>query len=160
MTELVAQEDKASDSSSTSRISPEGLQIAEAYLENGSDSNRTALAIGIPASDVDFYLRKREVRSYIDTLFFEAGFRNRDKMYGIIDAVIDKKLEDMDETDTGSNKDIMEIMDQLHKMKMAELKMQIEMQKVQNATTIKTQNNVQINGGSEGYNKLMQELLK
>lgn len=107
-------------------ISPEGLEIAECYLSNGSDSEKTALVLGIPLQEVIRYMGKREVKAYIDTLYFESGFRNRDRFAAVMDEIIACKLEEMDDTGMGSSKDILEIMKEAHSMKMKELELEIK----------------------------------
>lgn len=108
-------------------ISPEGLDIACTYLENKSDTKLTAEVLGLPVAEVHRYLQKREVKAYIDNLYFESGFRNRDRMAAVMDEVIAQKLEEMDDTGMGSSKDILEILKEAHAMKMKEMEMEIKM---------------------------------
>ena len=62
-----------------------------------------------------------------------------------------------------SNKDLADLIQMAHKMRMDELKAQAEMEKAK-ASQIKTQNNVQINAevpfGQGNYGELMKKLLK
>ena len=59
----------------------------------------------------------------------------------------------------GYSKDIAELIELQHKLKMQEMKMNIEMMKVEQANIIK-QTNVQVNNvGSDGYNSFMDKLL-
>jgi hypothetical protein len=126
-------------------ISPEGLSIAEAYLANGSDTRKTAVALGLDVAVVDAQLKNREVSSYIDKVFYETGFRNRDRLFGVLDQVINLKLAEMEETGMGSNEDILTLVTKMHAMKMAEMKMVAEIAKAKQATAPTTQTNVQIN---------------
>ena len=139
-------------------LSPEGLEIAQAYLRNGSDTEKTALALGLPSEEVHRYLQKREVRGYIDRLYNEAGFRNRDKMGEVWDAILATKLEEMNETGMGSNKDIVEIMEKMHKFKMDEMKMQMELLKAEKDGAPQIQVNTQNNYG-ENYNSLLDRII-
>jgi len=139
------------------KISPEGLEIAHAYLENKSDTLAAASALGLAPEEVERYLNKREVRSYIDRIFNESGFRNRDKMGSVWDEVLAAKLEEMDETGLGSSKDIVEIMERMHRFNMDQLAMQIKLAEIgQPAVQINTQIN---NDGGSNYNKLLEKLI-
>lgn len=136
-------------------ICPEGLRIAEAYLENGSDIKATASHLGLPVSQVEAHLNKGEVKRYIDRLFYEAGFRNRDTMGALLDEIVKQKLEEMQETGMGSNKDIMDILETVHKMKMKEMEMEIKLRQSETPTiTVNTQNNY----GGDRYNAFLEKL--
>jgi hypothetical protein len=143
-------------------ISPEGLEIAHSYLENGSDSERAATALGIPVEEVVRHLSKREVCNYIDKLFNESGFRNRNKMAAVWDEILASKLEEMDETGLASGKDIVEIMEKLHKFNMDQMAMQlklIEATEKKESPLIAIQQNNSYGGGGEKYNSLLDRIL-
>jgi|TARA_R110000796_G_scaffold2125_13_gene8575 hypothetical protein len=141
-------------------ISPEGLEIAHAYLENGSDSAKAAQVLGLPLDEVTRHLSKREVCNYIDRLFNESGFRNRDKMGAVWDAVLQSKLEEMDETGLGSSKDIIEIMEKMHKFNMDQMAMQLKLleagEKKDSPLIAIQQNN---SYGGDKYNSLLDRIL-
>lgn len=141
-------------------IQPESLQIIEAYLANGSDINETALALGTTANVVASHLNKRECRVYLDNIFASAGFRNRDRMFGFLDELVNKKIEELDETGNGTSLDIVELLEKIHKMKMQELQLSIKLAEAeQKCPTV--QNNTQINiTGGESYNKLLDRIIK
>lgn len=139
-------------------ISPEGLEIAQAYLQNKSDMKLTAEAMGLPLEEVHRYLEKREVRSYIDRIFSESGFRNRERMGAVMDEIIAQKLEEMDETGLGSGKDIIEILKMAHDMKMKEMEMQIKLMAAEKANAPAIQVNQQFNEGSN-YNSLLEKII-
>lgn len=136
-------------------ICPEGLNIAEAYLKNKSDIKTTADYLGLPVSVVETHLNKTEVKRYLDRLYFEAGFRNRELMGDLVDEIIKLKLEEMTETGLGSSKDIMEILKTAHDMKMKEMEMQMKME---SSNTPSIQVNTQNNYGGDNYNKLLEKL--
>lgn len=146
----------------TIKISPENLEIANSYLasQNISDVSRN---LGLPTDTITEVLGKREVRAYIDAIFLDYGFNNRFKMRSIMDAVINKKLQEMDESDIGSGKDIIEIMALSHKMSMDILDRQIKLEEAKNKNSvgIKNQTNVQINAdGGTKYENLIEKLMK
>lgn len=140
-------------------ISPQGLVIADTYLANGQDAKKTALMLGVEEQEVRRILKTPEVRSYTNSIFLETGFRNRHRMFGVLDEVINRKLEEMEETGTTSSADILELMVKYHGMKMAEMKMEKELYEVKNVSNVK---NVQVNNvigsSDENYNKLLQAL--
>ena len=140
-------------------ISPEGLEIAHAYLQNGSDSMKTAEVLELSVVEVDRYLSKREVRGYIDRIFNESGFRNRDKMGAVWDAVLATKLEEMDDTGMGSNKDVVEIMTAMHKFNMDTMAMQLKIIEAEKANTPAVVLNTQNNYGGDNYNSLLEKIL-
>ena len=93
----------------------------------------------------------------------DLGFNNRFNIRKIMDAVIEKKLMEMDEAGIGSNKDIVDILAMSHKMSIEHLTKQIELEKLrqQHETNIRSQVNVQINdNGGSNYGQLLQKLLK
>lgn len=145
-------------------ISPESLEIANTYLQL-QDQQQVADELSIPVHLVSTTLARRDVRSYIDQVFFDVGFNNRFKMRAAMDAIIRKKFQELEEADIGSNKDIVEILALSHKMTMEQLDKQIELEKVKNSQ-IKSQVNVQINegGGAPGdgtrYGRLIQQLVQ
>lgn len=140
-------------------ISPEGLQVANCYLQT-PDISTVSEDLNIPRDMVAQILSRREVKAYIDQVFFSLGFNNRFKMRKLMDTIIQKKLQDMDEADTGSNKDISELMALSHKMTIELMDKEIQLEKVRQGN-LKTQTNIQINdnfGGSK-YSNLIEKLI-
>lgn len=142
------------------RISPEGLKAVEAYLENGQNLELTADALGLEKADLHALLNKRESKAYLDRLYMEAGFRNRGRMGELMDEIINAKLEEMADTGMGSGKDILEILQVAHKMRMDEMAMQIKMMEVENkAPSIQINQQINNSGGSN-YNSLLDKLMR
>ena len=145
----------------STRISPEGLEIANAYLKNWV-TYRTYARNSPYKKQMSEYLAKREVKAYIDQVYLDTGYRNRFKLAETLDVLIDKKLEEADESEIYSSKDLADLLSMAHKMRMDELKAQAEIEKAK-ASSIKTQNNVQINAevpfGQGNYGELMKKLL-
>lgn len=140
-------------------IAPEALEVANCYLQI-QDIEGTANELDLPREMVTQILSKREVKAYIDHVFMNLGFNNRFKMRAAMDALIQKKFQELDESETGSSKDIAELLALSHKMTMDELSRQIELEKLRQSS-IRTQTNIQINDGSGGskYETLIQRLL-
>lgn len=149
----------SSSPAETLAISPEALEISNAYLQYQSIPE-VSKRLGVPTEIVSQTLDRREVRAYIDNVFLDYGFNNRFKVRGILDEVIKRKLQQMDEDDVGSEKDIVDILALSHKMSMDILDRQIKLEQVK-AGNIKNQTNVQINNtGGAKYENLMERLIR
>ena len=146
------------------QISPENLEIANCFLEL-QDSQKVADTLDVPVDLVTRVLARSEIKAYVNQVFFEVGFNNRFRMRELMDTLIKKKLTDMNESETGSNKDILDIIALSHKMSMEQLDREIALEKLRKdnaAATIKSQVNVQINDGlGDGtkYGALISKLL-
>lgn len=136
-------------------ISPEGLELANAYLQTQS-LEEAAAQLHIPQNKAAEILDRREVKQYIDNVYLDLGYRNRFKLASLLDDIIEKKLEEAQEADHYTSKDLVDLLQLAHKMRQDELKNQ------QTHTSIKQQTNVQINEtpfGQGNYGALMEKLL-
>lgn len=142
-------------------ISPESLEIANAYLQTQSIA-ATAETLGFPQDQVAEILDRREVRAYIDNIFLDSGFNNRFKMRQVMDVIIEKKLQELDEADVGSSKDIADLLAMSHKMTMDILEKQIQLEKMRMGNKVQTQVNMQVNEFGDGtkYGSLISKLLQ
>ena len=77
----------------STRISPEGLEIANAYLELGNIPAVCA-RLSIDEAKASEFLAKREVKAYVDQVYLDTGYRNRFKLAEVLDTLIDAKLEE------------------------------------------------------------------
>jgi molybdenum cofactor biosynthesis enzyme len=145
-----------------STISPEGMEIANAYLQFGN-IRAVCEFTGVAEDKVVELLNKREVKRYIDTVYLDLGYRNKNNIGSLLDEMIQSKLEEAQETGVYTSKDLADLLTMAHKMRMDEIKAQAELLKAENAQ-IKNQTNVQINEalpfGQGNYGKLMEKLLK
>ncbi|ASM62958.1 terminase small subunit [Escherichia phage OSYSP] len=144
-------------------MSPEGMDVIEAYLQCGSDVPSAARSLGMSEIAFRDIMNRSEVKNYLNDIFMESGFRNRDRLFGVLDEVIKRKLEELEETGMGSDQDIMNILWKAHKMKMEEMKMMVELEKVKaaartpaNQTNI--QNNIIAGAGDQNYMDLITSL--
>ena len=144
------------------KMSPEGLEIANTYLELGN-IQAVCLRLKIDENTAQEYLGKREIKAYIDQVYFDTGYRNRFKLASTLDDIIERKLDEAEESQIYTNKDIADLLSMAHKMRMDEIKAMAELEKAK-ASNIKNQTNVQINSelpfGQGNYGKLMEKLLK
>jgi len=140
-------------------ISPEALEVANSYLQLQNIA-KVAESLDIPVEQVCEVLERREVKSYLDNVFFDMGFNNRHKMRQAMDMIIQKKFQELDEAGIGSNKDIVEILALSHKMSMEYMDKQIQLEKLR-GSNIRSQVNVQINDGGSGsnYGNLLERII-
>jgi hypothetical protein len=140
------------------KITPEGLDVANSYLTTNS-IEQTAAALCVSTEKVTEVLNTPEVKRYIDTVYLDLGYRNKFKLGSLLDEIIESKLEEARESEMFTSKDLLDVLQFAHKMRMEEIK---ALQLQQN-TTIKNQTNVQINEGTPfgqgNYGKLMEKLL-
>jgi hypothetical protein len=144
-------------------IAPEFILLANTYMKCGS-VQEAASSLQIPLEKATQILAKREVRAYVDAVFMDYGFRNRFKLGSALDKIIDKKLEELDEADIGSSKDIADLLQMAHKMRMDEMNLQLKLMEAHTKhDQIKNQVNVQINENnpmhSGNYGELIAKLL-
>ena len=135
-------------------MSPEMIEITNTYLQC-ANVGETALALNIPKERVAYYINKPEAKRYIDTVFLEQGYLNRHRIQGVLDEIMELKLEEMRESEVGSNKDILDILQFAHKVGEDVRKGMKE----ENSRAPTNQFN-QINAYGENYDSLMSKLLK
>lgn len=146
-------------------ISPESLEIANSYLEFQS-IDKVSEELGFPKDMISEILDRREVKAYIDNIFADVGFNNRFRIRSVMDVIIRKKLEELDEAEIGSGKDIADLLALSHKMSMDYLDRQIQLEKLRAGNSPKSQVNVQVNefgavgGDGTKYGSLIQKLLE
>lgn len=132
-------------------VSPELFEVTTEYVKTLSIPE-TAKALSIPEQAVSEILEKREARSYINSIFLEQGYLHRNKLNDVMTQLIDQKLEEMEETGLGSNKDILEILKFAHQIHMDHAKISKEDVPGQ-------QVNIQNNFGGENYNRLLDRIV-
>ena len=142
-------------------ISPEALEVANCYLQS-QNVDAIAAELNISTDIITSILARKEVRAYINQVFFDTGFNNRFKMRSAMDAVLKKKFQEMEESQMGSTKDIAELLALSHKMSMELMDKEIQLEKIRAGNSgPKNQVNVQINEGGDGtkYGALISKLL-
>ena len=142
-------------------ITPEALEIANTYLTTQSIT-QTASELQITPDMVSEILDRREVKAYIDNIFLDVGYNNKFRMRSLMDTIITKKLEELEDAEIGSSKDIAELLALSHKMSMDMLDRQIQLEKLKQGNGPKTQVNMQVNefgGDNSKYGNLISKLL-
>lgn len=139
------------------KLSPEALTIVNSYLET-NDVGATSNILGIPREKVIQYVNKKEAKRYIDTVFLEQGYLNRGKIADAMSRIIEQKLEELEEAELGSNKDIADLLTIMHKMRIDEIKI---IQAAEKEPTVLNQTNVQQNINNtfgQNYSNLLDKL--
>lgn len=142
-------------------ISPEALEVANCYLQS-QNVEAIAAELNISTDIITSILARKEVRAYINQVFFDTGFNNRFRMRAAMDAVLKKKFQEMEESQMGSTKDIAELLALSHKMSIELMDKEIQLEKIRAGNSgPKNQVNVQINEGGDGtkYGALISKLL-
>lgn len=144
----------------TIKLSPEALEVANCYLQL-NDHRKVASELDLNVDLVTEILKRREVKQYIDAVFMDVGYNNKFLMRRAMDALIKKKFQELEEADSGSQKDISELLALSHKMSMDLLDREIQLEKLRSTQAPQKQVNVQINEGLDGskYSQLVQKLI-
>ena len=141
-------------------MSPEGLEVANTYLRLGSITE-VCDRLSLDENTVQQYLNKREIKMYIDQVYLDTGYRNRFKLAEALDNIIEEKLNEAEESQVYTNKDLADLLQMAHKMRMDEIKAMAELEKAK-TQPLKQTANIQINElpfGQGNYGKLMEKLL-
>ena len=68
-------------------ISPEGLEVANSYLMFGNIKG-VCEHLQVAEHEVIEVLNKREVKKYIDTVYLDMGYRNKNNIGSLLDDMI------------------------------------------------------------------------
>ena len=60
-------------------ITPEGMEVANSYLQFGN-IRAVVNSLGVSEYKVAEILNKREVKKYIDTIYLDMGYRNKNNI--------------------------------------------------------------------------------
>ncbi len=146
-------------------MSPESLAVCQAYLQC-KDTKQMEISIGIPEQDIRQQLMRADVKAYISSAAFAIAERNIDTIQDRFESLIEHKLEEMEESELGSKKDISELLKDKADIEMNLMKLRIKLLETETKreeARMKTQINMQINnnGGEEkGYDKLLKALVE
>lgn len=140
------------------QISPEGAVVANSYLENACSLKQTSLYLNMSQEDISTILNQPLIKTYVNSILREAGYRNMSKIAEKLDDLIDMKWEELKEAEIGSNKDIADLLSLAHKMQLDISKLLQEDTKQRGPMS---QTNTQVNVYGEGnYGTLMQKLVE
>ena len=115
---IMSTTDAINRSLDTPALDPVFLSIANDYLAGKSISS-LADDYGLPADRITSVIEKKEVKSYIDTVYATQGYLNRVKRIDLINQVIEQKMADALETGVLSKKDLLDWLKLLNDMESA-----------------------------------------
>ena len=128
----------------TPPLDPVVLAIANDFL-SGKSISEMSEEYGVSQDRITSVVEKKEVKTYIDSVFATQGYLNRVKRINLINKVIDQKIQDAVETGVYTKKDLLDWMKHLQEVE----------------TSLKPKHSgpqvaVQINN----YDKLMKDLME
>ena len=133
------------------KVSPEIFEVTTEYCKTLS-VDKTAKALNLSVMQITEILDQKEVKRYVDAIFLEQGFMQRNALNDVMTSIIELKLEEMKESGLGSNKDILEILKVAHTM-------QMDHRKINKEETPGMVTNVQQNFGGDNYSKLLDRIV-
>ena len=113
MSEIITTADALNKSLETPALDPVVLALANDYL-SGKNIQEIAEEYSISPDRVTSVLEKRDVKSYIDSVYASQGYLNRVNRINLINKVINAKLAESLETGVYTKKDLLDWMKHLH----------------------------------------------
>ena len=139
------------------QISPEGATVANTYLANACSILATSETLDMPSHEISAMLHQPLIKIYVNSILRENGYRYMVRIAEKLDELVDKKWDELEEAEIGSNKDIADLLNLAYKM-------QMDMAKLLQNDTDKgpgVQRNTQVNVYGKGsYGKLMEKLIE
>jgi hypothetical protein len=112
---IITTADAINRSLDTPALDPVFLSIANDYLA-GKSIACMAEEYCLPADRITAVIEKKEVKSYVDTVYATQGYLNRVKRIDLINQVIEQKMQDALETGVLSKKDLLDWLKLLNDM--------------------------------------------
>ena len=133
------------------KLNPEALEFTDTYLAT-LDLRDTCEQLGISEEDGVEFLRKKEVKRFIDAAFLEQGYMNRFKIVDLMNKAIESKIEEAEESGMFGKESIMEMLKFMQQMRMDQIK----------AETVKAGNikNIQNNNYGSNLGGLLEKIAK
>lgn len=131
------------------RLTPEELDLANAYLTLGS-AEAVAREYEIPLPQVTELISRPDAQSYINQIYLDQGYRNRNKLGALLDKMIESKLAEAEESGIYTSKDLFDLVALAHKIG-------VENTKLNQAQQPASQTNIQVNNN---YGSLMERLTR
>jgi hypothetical protein len=107
--------DAVNQSLDTPRIDPIFLSVANDYLAGHSIEELSDI-YRLPMDRVTSIIEKKEVKTYIDSVYASQGYLNRVRRLNLINKVIEQKMSEALETGIFSKKDLLDWMKLLNDM--------------------------------------------
>jgi hypothetical protein len=140
---LVTYSDNLNNELEAPALDPQFLLIANEYLA-GKSIDDISIAYSLSPDRVAAICERSDTKRYIDNVIMSQGYLHRARRLKLINKIIDKKLEEAEETDVYSKKDLLDWIKLLNDLDKAQTP------KSTPTTAIQVNNN---------YSTLMQDLL-
>lgn len=142
-------------------IAPEDTEVANAYLEGGGSADYAANKLGISLEIVHEKLKRAPVKRYIDNVYMDRGYRNRNRLGDLLDEILESKLEEARENEVYTKADLLDVVKLIQDVRKHDDRMELEREKLGTGGP-KNQTNIQLNGigGGANYQALMDKLIE
>lgn len=155
----------------SNKMTQEQREVADAYIVSGMDLDKTELylqniGVTLDICDISEIISLGKVQHYITLRQNSTGLRNPNHFFELMQSMIEKKMEELEEADITTSKDILEIMESFHSMKMKEEQLAIKRLELEVKRDIgKAQKitNTQLNVGNDaigGLPKVLESILR
>lgn len=139
------------------KIQPEELEVAETYIATGFLVPDTAEVLGLSKEVVADIISRRPVKKFIELALSEVAYNHHYKISTLLGKIIDRKMEELEEAEIGSNKDIADLI----KLAIEWTKVREGLIKEERKTNVGKQTNLQLNSyGENNYSALIEKLVK
>jgi hypothetical protein len=144
-----------------SEITPEGAEIANTYLELGCDIQKASEVLDIPAHRINTILSDKFVKGYITQVMTDAGLRKMTSITERMEDLIDKKMEEMENLDMVSSKDVADLLNMVHKMHTEQAKIVVASTPKEGSNKIPTNQQINVFAADDNsqYGKLMKAII-
>ena len=105
------------------KLNPEALEFTDTYLTT-LDLQETCRLLDISEEVGAEFLRKKEIKRFIDSAYMEQGYMNRFKIADLMNKAIASKLEEAEESGMYTKYDLLDLMKFMLQMRESEHKMQ------------------------------------
>jgi hypothetical protein len=133
------------------KLDPEVLEFTDTYLAS-LDLQTACRTLQIPEEQGAAFLRKKEVKRFIDTVFEEQGYTNRFKIKDVLERAVESKLEEAEETGIYTKYDLLDVLKMLNEMRKDSIK--------ESSNVPGKQTNVQVNSYGQNLGDLLSKIQK
>ena len=104
------------------KLSPEALAFTDVYLTS-LDLDETCRTLEITTEIGQAFLRKKEVKRFVDNVYMETGYYNKLKIQDVLNNIVTEKLEEALETGISTKYDLLDVIKMIQSIKESDHKM-------------------------------------
>lgn len=105
------------------KLNPESLAFTDVYLST-LDLDMTCQTLGISSEMGQGFLRKPEVKRFIDGVYMETGYYNKLKIQDVLNNIVSEKLEEALDTGISTKYDLLDVLKMIQSIKESDHKME------------------------------------